>query len=716
MKTTTLALLAALTTPALALAANSAKFADYRNYLLPSSALALEVTDVNHDGLPDVVAGTGAGVAVLLGHADGTLAPPVTVGANLTTSIAVADFNNDGNPDVAFVFAANGSYLALALGNGDGTFQTPQVLPINCQLGNCTIAAADFNGDGKMDLAVAIAEFNPSVTVYLGNGDGTFRGGQPRYTAQNPNYVIAGDLNQDGKPDLVVSDAISNTLIVLLGNGDGSFRRTNYNIGRAPYGLVLADFNGDGLPDVAAAEGSSTMISVRLNQGGGVLGPPAIYATDCTDCNLQSIAAGDFNRDGKIDLATPASILHGNGDGTFQAPVVFASGSAPITVASGDLNGDGYSDLVVGSSDYDLSVLLGNAQSVRQPPAIAAGSQPRAVAAADFNGDHQTDLAVAVTGANEVQIFLGTGGGHFKMGATLQPGELPGALVAADFNGDGKLDLAVAGENGTAIYLGNGDGTFTAGARYPGFISDCTNNQWPAHSCFATGDFNGDGIPDLVGALWIQDEVFFMLGNGDGTFRPAPTITLSDAPQGLAVGDFNHDGKMDVAVSGLAGTVDVLPGNGDGTFGAPSIIQFQDGGLAGLAIGDVNGDGNLDIVVAGGGGGSLISLGVYIITGNGDLTFNPPVALLADEMPNSILLADLSGSGRLDIASANVMADDVAVFVNKGGLNFAPAVLYGTGASPVMLIGAEVNRDGLLDLLSLNQFANDLNILFHLPQ
>jgi hypothetical protein len=466
---------------------------------------------------------------------------------------------------------------------------------------------------------------------------------------------------------------------------------------------------------VAVAEGSSTLISVRLNQGGGVLGNPTSYQTDCANCNLQSIAAGDFNHDGNIDLATPASILHGNGDGTFQSPGVFSSGYAPITVASGDLNRDGYCDLVVGSSDLDISVLMGNAQSVRQPPAIPVGNQPRAVATADFNGDHLPDLAVAEAGVNEVRILLSEAGGGYKVSDILHVSE-PGAVVAADFNGDGKIDLAVSGEAGATIYLGNGDGTFTAGAKYAGFYGDCTNNQWPAHSCFATADFNGDGIPDLAGALWIQDEVFFLLGNGDGTFRPGPTITLSDSPQGLAVGDFNHDGKMDVAVSGYAGTVSVLPGNGDGTFGAPVIVQFEAGGLAGLAVGDVDGDGNLDIVVAGGGGGSLISLGVYIITGNGDLTFNPPVALLADEMPNSIFLADLNGDGKLDIASANVMADNVAVLVNEGNLNFAPAVLYGTGASPVMLIGVEANRVGLPDLVTVNEFANNLNFLLHAPK
>jgi FG-GAP-like repeat len=713
--TSRLALAAALLAPSLAVAASSARFVDYQDYLLTSTTWALAVADVNHDGIPDVLAGTGAGIAVLLGKPGGALTPPVIAGGKpiFVTSMTVADFNSDGHLDVVSANIANGTYLTLTLGNGDGTFQPPIGLPINCVNYGCAVAAADFNGDGKVDLAVA---FSGWVTVYLGNGDGTFRGGQPRYTTRDAFFLAAGDLNRDGTPDLVVSDQVSNQIIVLLGNGDGSFQRTNFASSHAPYGLVLADFNGDGLPDVAVADGLSTLISVWINQGGGLLGNPTDIPTACTNCNLQSITSGDFNHDGKIDLATPASILYGHGDGSFQAPATFLSGSDPTVVAAADFNRDGYSDLVVGNGGAtNLSLLLGNPRVVRQPLSPQVGYSPRAVATADFNGDHQADLAVVVNGANGARILLGKGNGTFTQGVTL-PVASPGALVAADFNGDGNTDLAVSGETGASIFLGNGDGTFTTGAQYAGFYGDCTDNQWPAHTCFAVADFNGDGIPDLAGALWIQDQVMFLFGNGDGTFRRGPILTLSDAPQGLAAGDFNHDGKMDVVVTGYLGTVQVLPGNGDGTFASPVIIQLPIGGLAGVAAGDVDGDGNLDIVVAGGGGASFISLGVYILTGNGDLTFNPPFALVADEMPNGILLADLNGDGKLDIASANVSGNNVAVLVNQGNLKFAPAILYGTGGSPAMLVSADFNGDGLPDMASVNQYSGSLTILFHAPK
>jgi hypothetical protein len=696
----TAAVLLALFARALALAGYAVTYADYRDYhdyLVSGTPIYVVVADVNNDGIPDVIAGTSGGVDVMLGRHDGSLRPPVLASDAAVWSLVVADFNNDGKPDIGIAnLTLSDSYFSLALGNGDGTFQAPVKVPIKCH--TCAMAVADFNGDGNLDLATADSG---EVTVFLGDGKGGFTGGLPIYSMRFATAIATADLNGDGKPDLVV--AHDRALMVLLGNGNGSFAATKYGNGYSAYGLVLADFNGDGLPDVAVADGQSTKITVRLNQGGGVLGAPTAYETGCTNCNLQSIASGDFNRDGNIDLATPLSILYGNGEGTFQAPKGFTAGEGSDRVAAGDINGDGYSDLVVGNGDTtDISVLLGNAKLVEQPPEIPAGGGPRAFVIADFNGDGIQDIAVADTGSNRVSILLGRSDGTFRQGKHYSSDE-PGALVAADFNGDGKIDLAVTGESGTTIFLGNGDGTLTAGAQYSLF-GDCTNNQWPAHSCFVTADFNNDGIPDLAGALWIGDEVSILLGNGDGTFRTGPTIALGDTPTGLASGDFNHDGNIDLALTSYTGTIQVLPGNGDGTFGTPTVIQLEYGGLGGLAVGDLNGDGNPDIVVAGGGGSSFVSLGVYVFTGNGDLTFNPPVTFVTDEMPNWVLLADLNGDGRLDIVTADIMAENVGVLWNMGDLNFAPAELYGTGYSPAMVAAIAQGKSSAL--ATLNQGGN----------
>jgi len=701
-----------LALPTLGLA-STAKFLDYRDYLLAGTPQALAIADVNRDGIADLVVGTAGGIQVLLGRGDGTFRPPLTVGNTSVLALVVGDFNNDGVPDIAATLLSKGTHIVLALGNGDGTFQSPELLPIPCI--DCYLAAADFNGDGKMDLAVASTSL---LAVFPGNGDGTFGKSWPAYATRFTTAVRVGDANRDGKPDLVVTDFAAGSIVVLLGNGNGTFQRTNYPVDNSLFQSVLADFNGDGLPDLATVDRDSGVVWVLLNQGAGVFGPPTSFPAGCASfqgCTLQGLAAGDFTHRGKLDLATPGAILYGNGDGTFQPPARFSSGAFPWQVASEDFNGDGYDDLLVANSAAtNISVLLSDAQSLLQPLRVTAGDQPKAAATADFNGDGRPDLAVAAEADNQVNILLGAGNGGFLRGASLSV-EQPGAVIAQDLNGDRIADLAISSDFGTWIYLGNGDGTFQAGAHYPAFYGDCTFHavRTTAAPCFASADFNGDGIPDLVGANWTDGVVAFLLGNGDGTFASGPqTLKVADVPSGIAVGDFNRDGRIDVAVSGYFGSISVFPGNGDGTFGAPVVLSIGGTG-AGLAVGDVNGDGIPDIVAAGGSGGSGISSVVFVLTGNGDLTFNAPVALLADQAPNGIVLADFNGDGRLDIASANFSGDDIAVFLNEGNMQFSRGVLYGAGSSPVVLCAVDLNGDGKQDIVVVNQNSSDLSVVLH---
>lgn len=342
-------------------AAGTANFRDFRNYLVGGTPEAAAVADVNKDGIPDVIVATFGGAAVLLGRNHGLYDGAVMVGRSAELSLAVADFNNDGNPDIAATILTNGTQISLAFGRGDGAFLDPQVLPILCV--DCFLAAADFNGDGNMDPAVA-STF--STTVFLGNGHGGFRGGLPAYPASFTVAVAAGDLNKDRLPDLVISDFGAGTLIVLLGNGDGSFQRADYPNGTEPYQAAIGDFNDDGLADLVAPDRQANTVVVRLIQGGGVFGPAESYPAGCSPfgvrtCTLEGVATGDFDKDGKTDLATPGAILHGNGDGTFQSPAVFYAGSQPISVASADLNRDGWSDIVVcDASATNVSILFGD--------------------------------------------------------------------------------------------------------------------------------------------------------------------------------------------------------------------------------------------------------------------------------------------------------------------------------------------------------------------
>jgi hypothetical protein len=277
------------------------------------------------------------------------------------------------------------------------------------------VAIGDLNGDGKPDLAVANAGSN-TVSVLLGNGDGTFGAKTDYTTGSFPASVAIGDLNGDGKPDLAVASFYSNAVSVLLGNGDGTFgARRDYSTGVEPFSVRIGDLNGDGKPDLAVANSNSSTVSVLLGSGDGTFGAKSDYATGSGPF---SVAIGDLNGDGKLDLATAnisytVSVLLGNGDGSFGANTDYATGFYPYSVAIGDLNGDGKPDLATANSKSNtVSVLLGNGDGTFGAKSdYGTGSGPNYVAIGDLNGDGKPDLAVANLSSNTVSVLLNTGGG-----------------------------------------------------------------------------------------------------------------------------------------------------------------------------------------------------------------------------------------------------------------------------------------------------------------
>jgi hypothetical protein len=356
-----------------------------------------------------------------------------------------------------------------------------------------------------------------------------------------------------------------------------NFVSQNYAAGNSPDGIVLADFNGDGKLDVAVADYGDPATA----DNGGV------------------------------------SLLLGNGDGTFQPATLISAGNNPISIAVGDFNNDGHQDLVV--SDYgnrssggngSVSVLVGNGDGTFEAPVtLTAGNEPFGLAASDFNGDGKLDFVVTDYDSG-VYVFLGNGDGTFQSLALVSTGNSPSAIAARDFNGDGKLDLAVAGspQSGgfsiVSILLGNGDGTFQSPVPYN--VTD-----WLLTS-IATGDISGDGRIDLAitwsGCVFglCKAGITTLLGNGDGTLEPAqtPWWVYSQISLSAQIADLASDGKADlVQINETASCppggpcVVVLPGNGEGTFEAP--VSFgADQNPSALTIRDLNGDGKPDIVVA----------------------------------------------------------------------------------------------------------------------
>jgi hypothetical protein len=325
------------------------------------------------------------------------------------------------------------------------------------------MATGDFNGDGKLDLAVANYDSH-TVSVFLGNGDGTFRPKVDYATGNRPVGVVAGDFNGDGNLDLAVTNNLDNTVSILLGNGDGTFRaKVDYATGVGPGNLAAADLNGDGKLDLAVACNDNTsvyVVCILLGNGDGTFQAHVDYPTGSWP---SWVAVGDFNRDGKLDLvianahSDSVSVLLGNGDGTFKAKVDYPTGFNPRSVAVVDLNADGKLDLAVASQFSDAaSILLGNGDGTFQPHIdYAAGNAPVWVELADFNGDGKLDLALASFNDSTLNVLLGNGDGTFQPTTNYTPGVNPDALAVGDFNGDGRLDLAVANsfDNTIAILL-----------------------------------------------------------------------------------------------------------------------------------------------------------------------------------------------------------------------------------------------------------------------
>jgi hypothetical protein len=319
-------------------------------------------------------------------------------------------------------------------------------------------AVGDLNGDGKLDLVVS----GSAADVYLGNGDGTF-GSPTEYDVDSAPFSVAlGDFDDDGRVDMVMAnynDGNYGTLITLLGNGDGTFGAPmGIPVGIHPLALAEGDFNADGKLDVALCQGL-TGLSVLLGNGDGTFQTKATYA----NLGCSSVASGDFNGDGLPDLAVAGSgVVLGVGDGTF-GPLLssWATAYEMDSVALADLNGDGKLDQAATlTSYYEAAAFLGNGDGTCQPyDGWPTDVLPSSITIGDFNADGALDMATA-NQTNQldgnVSVFLGDGRGHFAAQAALTVGKNPVFVIAADFNADGYADLAVANSvsNTISLFLG----------------------------------------------------------------------------------------------------------------------------------------------------------------------------------------------------------------------------------------------------------------------
>jgi hypothetical protein len=336
-----------------------------------------------------------------------------------------------------------------------------------------------------------------------------------------------------------------------------SFKPLTMQAGNSPISVRVVDFNGDNKPDIVVinSDGWGT-VTVLLNLGGGQFSNP--IATTTGGLGSMALTSGDFNHDGKADLAVVnnltnnVSILLGNGDGTFRLDSYASVHGGPVAITEADFNRDGNLDLaVVNSLTGDVTILLGKPDGTFRPGVnVFIGSAPTSAKAGDFNGDGIPDLAITngTQGQQLVYLLFGNGDGTFRNGGTVAAGNEPFALVAHDFNHDGKTDLAVANlaSNNISILLGNGNGTFQPAVNY-------ATGEGPVG--IRAANLTRDGNLDLAVCADVSAEILLFKGKGDGTFMPPVAFPTGAECNSVAVGDLYQAGRTDIVTATPNGLV-----------------------------------------------------------------------------------------------------------------------------------------------------------------
>jgi Bacterial Ig-like domain (group 3)/FG-GAP-like repeat len=634
-------------------------------------------------------------------------------GSNYPLAGVLWDLKGNGNLDLLFIDTASPASV-YTITNNAGTF-SPTSSSVTLPGGALSdVVFADFNGDGILDFAANDLNTGGETAVFLGQSNGTFVESTP---LSNPNQAggicnnAAGILNSagNGNPDLVSVNCgggvVPGSITVYVNSGNGTFppgvvyypateltSKTDVSIG--PLAVTIADVNGDGKNDIVSSNNYGGDVTILLGNGDGTLNIPTVgFATGGSPSTSALVA--DFNGDGFADIIVPDKefsfvYLQGYGDGTFRAPMDYYSpvpdnlfGDAEV-IATGDFNGDGYPDFVVGNCcDHAIgvTVFLSNPDGTLQPGKnLGVSGNFASVVVADFNQDGNLDFAAYDYSNNTIQVFLGDGKGDFNnAGGAYSTGGSNGTsgvnfnrMVSWDFNGDGYPDLAVVSYNSQniSVMLNDGTGAFPTAVTYADSGSG---------SAITTADVNGDGIYDLIVPTGSQGVDVF-LGNANGTFQGAKTSTFAFNKLGnLAIGDLNGDGKLDIAVAvadtttphvGLA----VAEGDGLGDFGTPVLygITTQNPSLSLPAPGDVKmfdlkGNGQLDLVYT---NLTYGTVGILYNTGTNAFAagmFNSPVEYPAGSLSYSLALADVNHDGATDIVTSNNNYAGVTVLLNATG-------------------------------------------------
>jgi hypothetical protein len=483
------------------------------------------------------------------------------------------------------------------------------------------MATADFNRDGKLDLATA--DENGDVSVFLGNGDGTFQAQRDYVVGSNsnePDSIVAVDVNGDGKIDLVACMVETAQIAVLLGNGDGTFGPASFysTNGSLPQNILTGDFNGDGFIDVAVTNYGNDDIAVLLGNGDGTF---RTGVNSASSFGPQYFAVGDFNRDGKLDLVISSpdgggiAIMLGNGDGTLQLPVTYPAGFGPVGIVTADFNGDGKLDVAVTANNDSLvspiSVLLGNGDGTFQPYVeYDVGQAPYQIATVDLDGDGKLDLVVVNDGfsGSSISVLFGNGDGTFQPQVVF-PVTADRTIIAADFNDDGRADLAILDQANSKISLLTQIPSVNLSATALSFPNQIVGTTSSPQTVTLTNASNTTLTISSISVTGANSTHFAQTNTCPATLNPGANCTITVTYTPPLVG--NDSATLTVVDSGAPNTQSVaLTGNSIGpvvklssqtlnfgnqvvgTLSAAQSVTLKNNGTLSLNIGSITANGN----------------------------------------------------------------------------------------------------------------------------
>jgi len=707
------------------------------------------------------------------------------------SSFAVGDLDGDGDLDILVGDSFFGSPgISVLRNNGDQTFAAPVYYPVPLQEVVGEVALADFDFDGDLDAFATIrGDFDQmmKIKVWRNNGDGTFAAPIEFPAGQGPAGIVIADFTGDGKPDVITANYGGSSISLLRHNGlsgqqAGFLPPVNFNAVNHAEKIAAGDVNGDGILDVVVGEvvdiGPAGALAVMINTGNGNFGAPTIYdAAPGGRFGSSAVALADLDNDGDLDLIGGGDYENGsidngaitirrnNGSGTFgSAEIILFDNfvSQPKKLTTGNLNGDGFPDIVAAvpsgrAIEGFVTVNSNGSGGFNTPVYYEASQQTFDIGVVDLGADGHADVMTVANSSAAVTVHKNLGNGSFPVLTRYQVATESDAVESADIDNDGDIDIVVNGEVDVAsndavvkILKNNGNGTFAPAIDYTparnfadmklrdingdGFVDLIfapDGNFPPFHfgtaanlgsgtfaptivtEVFSCGegtidaaDLDGDGDLDIVlteeeTCIGTTDSHIFIFRNdGNQNFVRMPDIILpGDLPHGLALADVTGDGRIDI-ITALSGGMGVFPGNGNLTFGAPIVSTTRP---YKFKMADFNGDGLLDV-------GMILqqdAFGTELIAtalGNGNGTFQPIRTQTGSSVLENLRISDdleagdLDGDGTSDLLIFNYASNDVSVFLCNADGSLRPHQRYGIGNTPQFGTMADFDGDGRLDV------------------